>query len=62
VEHRPFGIAGGAVVGILVAQFVGYWWHRALHRVPLLWRFHQMRHSAERAFQPLSRPSVFINV
>jgi sterol desaturase/sphingolipid hydroxylase (fatty acid hydroxylase superfamily) len=48
IDASSLGVAGGAVVGVLVAQLVGYWWHRALHRIPLLWRFHQMHHSAER--------------
>lgn len=53
-EHRlldltGLGIAGGAVVGLLGLELLVYWWHRALHRVPALWRsFHQMHHSAER--------------
>ncbi len=34
----------------LAAAFVAldlwtYWWHRANHRIPLLWRFHRMHHS-----------------
>ena len=53
-EHRLFdltglGHVGGAIVGILVFQGVLYFWHRALHEVPFLWRaMHQMHHSAER--------------
>jgi hypothetical protein len=27
---------------------IGYIWHRLRHSVPLLWRFHQLHHSAER--------------
>jgi len=33
----PFSIAG--------LDLVSYGWHRATHRVPLLWRFHQVHHS-----------------
>lgn len=53
-EYRLFdltslGTLGGAAVGLLVHQLVAYVWHRAMHRVPFLWRwFHQMHHSAER--------------
>jgi sterol desaturase/sphingolipid hydroxylase (fatty acid hydroxylase superfamily) len=52
-EHRlldltALGTLGGAVVGLLASQLVGYWWHRALHGIPWLWRIHQMHHSAER--------------
>jgi len=43
------GTVGGAIVGFLVADFVSYWIHRTMHRVPWLWRWtHQMHHSAER--------------
>jgi sterol desaturase/sphingolipid hydroxylase (fatty acid hydroxylase superfamily) len=43
------GPAGGALAGYLVITFVYYWWHRARHRSPLLWRWlHQVHHSAER--------------
>lgn len=43
------GLGAGTLVGVLVLELVSYAWHRALHRVPFLWRwFHQMHHSAER--------------
>jgi lathosterol oxidase len=32
---------------LLVADFTQYWVHRTFHRVPLLWRFHAIHHSAE---------------
>lgn len=39
----------GALVGYLVLTFVYYWWHRARHASPLLWRlFHQVHHSPAR--------------
>jgi len=38
--------AGVAVLGL---DLVSYLWHRANHRVPLLWRFHQAHHS-DRAY------------
>lgn len=42
------GTALGAVVGVLVYEFVHYWYHRAVHRFDWLWRLaHQMHHSAE---------------
>jgi sterol desaturase/sphingolipid hydroxylase (fatty acid hydroxylase superfamily) len=53
-DHAPLhlsglGIAAGALVGFLVADFVSYWVHRVMHRVPAIWRWtHQMHHSAER--------------
>ena len=38
--------AGVAIpVSVLGMDLVSYLWHRANHRVPLLWRFHQAHHS-----------------
>lgn len=31
---------------LLVSEFGAYWGHRASHRVPFLWRFHAIHHSA----------------
>ncbi len=43
------GLAAGTVVGYLGVSLAGYAFHRACHRVHLLWRgFHQMHHSPER--------------
>lgn len=43
------GVEGGAVLGYLVITFIYYWWHRARHDVPILWRlFHQIHHSPQR--------------
>ncbi|MFT5457283.1 MAG: sterol desaturase/sphingolipid hydroxylase (fatty acid hydroxylase superfamily), partial [Myxococcota bacterium] len=43
------GTLGGAVFGYLVVTFVYYWWHRARHEVPWLWRvLHQTHHAPQR--------------
>lgn len=43
------GPTGGAVAGYLAITFIYYWWHRARHEVPILWRLlHQIHHSAQR--------------
>lgn len=53
-DHRlwsveALGTVGGAVVGYVVLTFIYYWWHRARHEVPFLWRwFHQLHHSPQR--------------
>jgi sterol desaturase/sphingolipid hydroxylase (fatty acid hydroxylase superfamily) len=53
-DRAPLHLAGlgtvaGGLAGFVVADFVGYWLHRLMHRVPLLWRWtHQLHHSAER--------------
>lgn len=52
--HRPWsvdrlGLGAAIVVGYLVHAFVYYWWHRARHHSPFLWRWvHQMHHSPGR--------------
>jgi len=41
--------ATGGALAFLIATFFFYWWHRARHEVPALWRlFHQMHHSPQR--------------
>ncbi len=35
------------VVGLLIFEVMSYAYHRAAHRVPALWRLHQVHHSAE---------------
>ncbi len=39
----PFGLA--VVLTVLLLDAVSYVWHRANHRIRLLWRFHQVHHS-----------------
>jgi len=34
-----------ACTAVLVLDIWTYWWHRANHLIPLLWRFHRMHHS-----------------
>ncbi len=42
------GTWGGALAGIVVYEFLHYWYHRAAHEWNWLWRAgHQMHHSAE---------------
>jgi sterol desaturase/sphingolipid hydroxylase (fatty acid hydroxylase superfamily) len=33
------------VVGVVVFDFVTYWFHRIAHITPVLWRFHRVHHS-----------------
>lgn len=33
------------LLAILVFEFIAYWFHRALHAVPWLWRIHAVHHS-----------------
>ncbi len=42
------GTWAGAATGIVVYEFVHYWYHRVVHHFDWLWRLaHQMHHSAE---------------
>lgn len=34
-----------AIAAVVFFDFWMYWWHRANHRIPFLWRFHKMHHS-----------------
>jgi sterol desaturase/sphingolipid hydroxylase (fatty acid hydroxylase superfamily) len=34
-----------ALAGFLIMDWAYYWWHYATHRVPLLWRFHNVHHT-----------------
>ena len=34
----------GLVLDVLLLDFLIYWWHRANHQWPLLWRFHEVHH------------------
>ena len=38
--------AGVMVVVFVAADLMGYFVHRAMHRVPMLWRFHRLHHDA----------------
>ncbi len=39
----------GAALGYFAITFVFYWWHRARHQIPMLWRYlHQVHHSPVR--------------
>ena len=34
----------GLVADVLILDLWIYWWHRANHKFPLLWRFHEIHH------------------
>jgi sterol desaturase/sphingolipid hydroxylase (fatty acid hydroxylase superfamily) len=34
----------GVALDVVLLDFLIYWWHLANHRVPLLWRFHEVHH------------------
>jgi sterol desaturase/sphingolipid hydroxylase (fatty acid hydroxylase superfamily) len=45
VGHQPWLLQ--VVEIMLLTDFVQYWLHRAFHRVPFLWGFHAVHHSAK---------------
>ncbi len=47
-HHWPIWIQ--VPLGLILAEFGSYWWHRAAHELPLLWRFHQLHHSPARLY------------
>jgi sterol desaturase/sphingolipid hydroxylase (fatty acid hydroxylase superfamily) len=38
---------GGLTLDLLLIDLWIYWWHRANHEVPFLWRFHEVHHRDE---------------
>lgn len=32
------------ILGVVLLDYTLYWWHYLTHRVPVLWRFHQVHH------------------
>lgn len=45
-DWRPEWFSGwpGLWLDILILDFWIYWWHRANHEIPFLWRFHEVHH------------------
>lgn len=43
VWQRPT-ILEHTLIDLLILDFFIYWWHRANHEMPILWRFHQVHH------------------
>ena len=41
----PLATSAHFVAALLALDFWTYWWHRANHEIPFLWRFHRMHHS-----------------
>ncbi|MEL6635922.1 MAG: sterol desaturase family protein [Bacteroidota bacterium] len=44
---RHFPLWAVLLIGFVVRDFVQWWIHRLLHRVPFLWEFHKVHHSVE---------------
>ena len=49
LDWRPPWWSGwtGLVIDLLILDCWIYWWHRANHEIPFLWRFHEVHHLDE---------------
>jgi sterol desaturase/sphingolipid hydroxylase (fatty acid hydroxylase superfamily) len=49
IPWRPLWWSGpmGLIVDLVLLDLWIYWWHRANHRIPVLWRFHEVHHLDE---------------
>lgn len=47
IEVAKWPVWAHLLVGFLVRDFVQFWVHRLLHRVPFLWNFHKVHHSVK---------------
>lgn len=45
LREVDLGLLPSLLLAILAFEFVAYWFHRALHTVPWLWRIHAVHHS-----------------
>ncbi len=45
-----YGIITQFILALLACELSFYWFHRAVHHLPLLWRFHSLHHGADRVY------------
>jgi sterol desaturase/sphingolipid hydroxylase (fatty acid hydroxylase superfamily) len=50
VEVASWPLWERVVAGLVVGEIGFYWGHRWAHKIPLLWRFHSVHHSAEHVY------------
>ena len=45
-DWRPAAWSGGwsILIDVIILDLWIYWWHRANHEIPVLWRFHEVHH------------------
>jgi len=65
LDGTKLGVAGGTIVGFVLAEGIVYGYHRASHRFGFMWRaFHQVHHSPRRVDIPgsvLFHPLEMVN-
>lgn len=47
VDVESWPVWAQLLVMLVLRDFIHYWIHRLLHRVPVFWRFHQIHHSVQ---------------
>lgn len=45
LQRLPLPEPARAAIAVLLLDYTYYWWHRFLHHVPFLWRFHLVHHT-----------------
>ena len=48
--RKEYGFIAQLVVALAAGEFCYYWFHRATHTIPVLWRFHAVHHGAKRVY------------
>jgi sterol desaturase/sphingolipid hydroxylase (fatty acid hydroxylase superfamily) len=44
LPRTPLPPLARSIAGVILLDYTLYWWHFLTHRVPILWRFHQVHH------------------
>ncbi len=45
LQRVPMPEPARSLLALLLLDYTYYWWHRLLHQIPLLWRFHIVHHA-----------------
>lgn len=45
LKHPALNVFAAIIITIFAVEFISYWFHRSLHRIPLFWRVHAVHHS-----------------
>ena len=48
--RKNYGFVAQVVAALVAGEFCYYWFHRATHTLPLLWRLHAVHHGAKRVY------------
>lgn len=45
LQQIPLPETARTALAVILLDYTYYWWHRSLHQIPLLWRFHIVHHA-----------------